>query len=45
MADVAVSGAEAVNHISARLASIRFSHAKMYDLILLDYCMPVMDGL
>ena len=44
-ADVAVSGAEALNLVKLRLESIRQGECKMYDLVLLDYCMPGMDGL
>ena len=45
MPDVAVSGAEALNLVKLRLQDIRLGQAKMYELILLDYCMPGMDGL
>ncbi len=45
MPDVAVSGAEALNLVKLRLQDIRLGQAKMYDLVLLDYCMPGMDGL
>lgn len=45
MADEAISGHEALNLIKQRLNEMRFGNSKMYDLILLDYCMPEMDGL
>lgn len=44
-ADEAVSGQEALNLIKDRLNLMRFGNASMYQLVLLDYSMPVMNGL
>ena len=44
-ADEAVSGNEALNLIKERLNLMRFGNANMYELVLLDYSMPVMNGL
>ena len=44
-ADEAVSGHEALNLIKERLNLMRFGNANMYELVLLDYSMPVMNGL
>ena len=44
-ADTAVSGKMAISLVRTRLREMRKSPIRMYDLILLDYAMPEMDGL
>ena len=43
-ADSALSGTEALEKIKKRIGLVLSGKARMYKLILLDYCMPVMEG-
>ena len=43
--DSAVSGKMAISFVKNRLREVIRSRAQMYQLILLDYAMPEMDGL
>ena len=44
VADSALSGMEALEKIKKRISLVLSGKALMYKLILLDYCMPVMEG-
>ena len=43
--DTAVSGKMAISFVKNRLREVVKHRARMYELILLDYAMPEMDGL